>query len=105
MIFVGRRIECAFPDFEVEEHAHASLHQLLECVRGFDGFASDPSDITSTWNGARRFKAFISRRNPNRLLNSAPLIPSSRRPAIPQRHPEANENEPMKALVYEAAGG
>ncbi len=29
------------------------------------------------WNGGRGFSAFISRRNPGRFTNSAPLTPSS----------------------------
>jgi hypothetical protein len=33
--------------------------------------------MTSTWNPGRGLSAFISRRNPGRLANSAPLIPSS----------------------------
>jgi hypothetical protein len=33
--------------------------------------------MTSTWNDGRGFSAFISRRNPGRFVNSAPLMPSS----------------------------
>ena len=33
--------------------------------------------MMSTWNGGRGFSAFMSRRKPGRLANSAPEIPSS----------------------------
>jgi hypothetical protein len=37
----------------------------------------DSSDMMSTWKAGRGFKEFMRRRNPGRLRNSAPEIPSS----------------------------
>ena len=38
---VGRAVECALTIFEVEEHPYASSHELLQRVRGLDGFSAE----------------------------------------------------------------
>jgi hypothetical protein len=40
---VGGGVERAFAILKIEEHADARGHELLECVRGFDRFASEPA--------------------------------------------------------------
>ena len=51
------------------------MQALVQAEAGADILA--PSDMMRTWNGARGVRAFINRRNPGRLANSAPLTPSS----------------------------
>jgi len=47
-----------------------SDHAVSICSRP----SRDSSDMMSTWNGARGFSAFISRRKPGLFANSAPLM-------------------------------
>jgi hypothetical protein len=46
---------------------------------GFNGLASEPGLLGhyEPWKVGRGFRLFINLRNPGRLANSAPLMPSS----------------------------
>jgi hypothetical protein len=63
----------------VKEHADACRDELLQRVGGLDRLASEPRFLGHDEHLERWpwFGAFISRRNPSRFTNSAPLIPSS----------------------------
>lgn len=75
---VGRRVERPLAVLE-KEYAQARCDDLPERVGRLDRLAPEAlsSEMMSTSNGARGLKAFISRRNPGRLANSVPEMPSS----------------------------
>src|SRR5262249_10905053 len=64
---------------EVDEHANASSHDLLERIGGLDRLTSELGllghDQRLEWRP--RFQGVHLPQNPGRLLNSAPLMPSS----------------------------